>query len=97
MPRGTVISYPEAGRNAVGKIQSDGTFKFETNGYGPGAVVGTHRLTVVAYEENPEAETNPEAELKPLVPLRYTQPHTSGLSVEVMAGRETIANLELKK
>jgi len=92
---GSVISYPEMGRGAHGEIQQDGTFELETNDYGKGAVLGEHRLVVVAYEPNPEAATNPEAERELLVPARYTQPSSSGFSVMVEAGKEKQIDLQL--
>lgn len=93
---GCVISYPESGRGASGMIQKDGTFELETNEYGKGAVVGKHRLTVVAYEGNPTTEVEPE-NVRLLVPHKYTQPDSSGLSVVVTAGKEELVTLELEK
>jgi hypothetical protein len=97
LTRGTVISYPESGRNAVGHIQSDGTFELETNEYGKGAVVGQHRHTVIAYEDNAASATNAEADLILMVPARYAQPNTSGLSVTVTTGGDERVELKLTR
>jgi len=93
---GWVITYPELGRGARGVIQGDGTFELETNEYGKGAVAGKHRLTVVAYEGNPAAALEPD-HVRLLVPHKYTQPDSSGLSVVVSAGKEEYVALELRK
>ncbi|MBN2216965.1 MAG: hypothetical protein JW719_06285 [Pirellulales bacterium] len=93
---GCVISYTESGRGAHAMIQSDGTFELETNEYGKGAVVGKHRLTVVAYDGNPTAELESDR-ARLLIPHKYTQPDSSGLSVVVSAGKEEHVVLELEK
>ena len=93
---GSVISYPESGRGASGAIQSDGTFELETNEYGKGAVVGKHRLTVLAYNGDPTAAFESD-QVRLAVPHKYTQPDSSGLSVVVSAGKEELVTLALAK
>ena len=93
---GWVHSHPELGRGAAGSIQRDGTFELSTTDFGKGAVVGKHVLTVMAYEEVPDG-VDPDIDEKSLVPQKYTQPGSSGLSVEVVGGEEKHVSLDLKK
>ena len=91
---GRVLTRPKAGRGSNGVIQSDGTFELSTYGDGDGAVIGTHDVAVVAYEEGagggPESATG-----KLLVPERYTQAATSELTINVTADGENSPVLEL--
>lgn len=90
---GQVLTQPDAGRGANGAIQPDGTFQLQT-GREPGALVGVHRVAVVAYEAGDS--TLPEAPLgKLLVSQRYTSAETSGLTIEVKRGSDNSPTLEL--
>lgn len=81
MTKGFVITQPPAGRGANGPIGPDGTFQL-TSGREPGALVGAHQVAVVAYE-NPGA-AGAEADMgRLIVPLRYTSPASSQLTIEV--------------
>jgi hypothetical protein len=83
---GTVRFVPAAGRAATGQIQSDGTFKLGTFGDSDGAVIGMHKVAIIAYETaggvKPAYEAGAQAN-KPLVPQRYMAVGTSGLTFEV--------------
>jgi hypothetical protein len=85
---GSVRFVPEAGRAATGKIESDGTFVLGTFGQTDGAMIGTHKVAIIAYEAS--SDTRPAYEVrtpsKPLVPQRYMAPGTSGLTKEVKPG-----------
>lgn len=92
---GRVMTMPDAGRGAGGEIRPDGTFVLTTFNDGDGALPGIHKAAVRAYE-NPNV-TDPEADLgKSLVPKRYTNPITSGLTIEVKPEGENAPVLELK-
>jgi len=86
---GTVKFTPDAGRSAAGQIQSDGTFTLGTYGTSDGALIGTHRVAVIAYEAS--VDTRPAYEVrtpsKPLVPQRYMSEGTSRLTFEVKPGK----------
>jgi hypothetical protein len=86
---GTVRFVPEAGRAATGQIESDGTFTLGTYGKSDGALIGTHKVAIIAYEatsdERPPYEIRGPAS-KPLVPERYMSVGTSGLTFEVKPG-----------
>jgi hypothetical protein len=89
-----VGTIPEIGRGAHGDIQSDGTFELYTYSDGDGARIGTHKVGVAAYDKS--GGRTPESEYgKLLVPQRYTNPETSGLTIDVTEdGRDNVV-LEL--
>lgn len=94
MTSGQVLTQPKAGRGSNGAIQLDGSFEL-TTGNEPGALAGSHQVSVVAYENG--ASTSPEASLgKLLVPQRYTSGETSGLTIEVDSSGNNEPVLELK-
>lgn len=81
---GAVITTPEKGRGAQGQIDENGNFELTTRDLGAGAVVGHHSVAVVAHEEL--GQGGPESPKRPLVPEKYMNPQTSGLSLDVQAG-----------
>ena len=90
---GNIVSLPSAGRGARGVIK-DGKFELGTDGDNDGAVIGEHKIAVIARE--PSQDTGPEAAPgKLLVPEKYTSPTTSELSIDVKAGDNT-PTLDLK-
>jgi hypothetical protein len=93
LPAGTIVfaADPDRGTNgplARGEIQSDGSYTLRTGDL-PGAVVGWHRVTVVAVEMT---ATTPRL----LVPARYGDPLLSGLACEVQAGKDNGINFNLE-
>ncbi len=91
---GNVLTIPDAGRGAKGPIQPDGSFQLGTFKTEDGAIVGTHKVAVVAY--NLPANAGPEAASGTLlVPQRYTNPESSELTIEVKAGEVNTSTLEL--
>ena len=84
---GHVVTQPTAGRGAMGPIQADGSFTL-SSGREPGALIGRHRVAVVAYEGTDSM--SPEAtQGKLLVPERYVAADTSGLTMDVVDGENT--------
>jgi hypothetical protein len=80
--QGVVMFQPAAGPPARGTIQSDGTFELETVDRGAGARIGTNRVRISARELPKNYDT--EIGLgKTLIPLRYNDIATSGLTAEV--------------
>jgi hypothetical protein len=93
LPSGSVVTLPAAGRGAHGMIKN-GEFELSTAGENDGVVLGTHKVAVSATESS--QGTGPEAAAgKSLLPLRYANPETSGLTIEVKSGDNT-PTLELK-
>jgi hypothetical protein len=84
MTHGHVGTIPAVGRGAHGDIQPDGTFELYTYDKGDGARVGAHKVGVAAYDAS--APRGPESEYgKLLVPKHYTNPESSGLTIDVPA------------
>lgn len=83
---GSVTTSVESGRGALGSI-TNGQFELSTYGTNDGAILGKHQVAVTAREKG---EEGPEAKPgKLLVPERYTNPQTSGLTIEVKDGENT--------
>jgi hypothetical protein len=74
------------GRPASGELQSDGTYVLTTLKTGDGVVPGHHRVTISGTGSHPSKE---------LVPKKYRQPHTSGLTADVSA-EKTEFDFDLK-
>lgn len=91
---GRVMTMPAAGRGAGGEIKPDGTFELTTPDYGAGALPGTHKVAVRAYDDAGVADPETTSG-KSLVPARYANPMTSGLTIEVKADGENAPTLEL--
>ena len=90
---GHIVTLPSAGRGARAVIK-DGKFELGTDGNNDGALIGTHKVAVIAQE--PSQGTGPEAAVgKLLVPEKYTNPTTSLLTIEVKPGDNT-ATLKLQ-
>jgi hypothetical protein len=90
---GTVITIPNAGRGARGFIQPDGSFELGTYGKTDGALLGSHRVGVVAYEGTNLGPESNNAKL--IVPKRYTNPESSGLTIEVKPDGDNTPELKL--
>ena len=81
---GAVVTMPASGRGAKGRIEN-GKFELGTFGSNDGALLGIHKVAVIA--NAPPKGAGPEAAPgKLLVPERYTNPETSGLTIEVKPG-----------
>ncbi len=88
------MTLPPSGRGANGVIAPDGSFELRTFGRNDGALIGTHKVGVVSYASS--GKTGPEAgQGKLLVPERYTNPETSGLTIDVKAGQTNTPTLKL--
>jgi hypothetical protein len=86
---GAVRFVPEAGRSATGVIQSDSTFTLGTYGKSDGAVIGTHKVAIIAYDAASDGRPAYEVRKptsKSLVPERYAAIGTSKLTFEVKPG-----------
>ncbi len=87
---GAVLFVPEKGKSAEGLIQSDGTFVLSTYGTRDGAVIGKHKVAIICNEtQRPGFKPPPGQEMpagKPLIPEKYMNYETSGLTAEVTKG-----------
>ena len=76
------------GRMAVGIIGTDGRFSLTAFKPGDGALVGFHKVVIICEEDIPTFDPNSKVALQPpksLIPIRYTDANTSGLTAEVKA------------
>lgn len=93
LAHGSVTTLPKTGRGAVGAIDDQGRFELVTRGQGTGVPAGVHRVAVVAFQD--PGATDLEGRREIIVPQRYTNPTTSGLTIEVVANQENVVTLEL--
>jgi hypothetical protein len=95
---GTVVFVPNGDMpSATGEIKPDGTYELTTYEENDGAVIGTHQIMVTAVEDM--ANKLPEERSgtpRSLVPQKYSNYSTSGLTAEVKEGEPNTVNLELK-
>jgi hypothetical protein len=100
-----IPSNPSTGRQASGRIQQDGSFVLTTFKQGDGVVPGDYGIVVYAYEAHPgEPKTRAEHEavakaggLKRgfVIPEKYVDPKTSGLSDTVNRDHAGFKRIEL--
>ncbi len=85
VPKGTISFQPSDGRPAVGEIQSDGTYSLSTFGEKDGAILGAHKVMVVAKSGDPSKMPSTPGYVPPkdLVPQKYGSTATSGLETTV--------------
>jgi len=94
--QGIVRFNPDRGRAGKGAIQADGTFTISTYAPGDGAVVGRHRVAIVAQQsDGTQAFVEDVAEVEWLVPPQYANPSTSGLEFTVQADQPNYAEFSL--
>jgi hypothetical protein len=95
---GIVRFIPDAGRAANGKIQSDGTYSLGTFSQADGAILGPHKVAIIANEaggDDRPAYEHVNQKTRALVPERYMAIGTSGLTFEVKPG-DNQADFDLK-
>jgi len=101
VPNGTVNFNPVDGNkpSASGKIQPDGSYVLETYlGSRPsaGAVIGSHKVIIVAMQDQEGILPEQRAALPPpIVPSKYTHPNTTDLKAEVEK-KENVIDFDLK-
>ena len=74
---GFIRVIPQQGRMATGRVNSEGRFTLTTYGNNDGCIPGTHGVEIVCYDAS-----NP-AVFQSLVPDRYQNASTSGLTVSI--------------
>lgn len=113
VPKAVVMFMSDAGgRPVVANTDEEGQYELTLMGSGDGAVAGSYRVTVVALEEEGELSARPPVDEKNAMlaeirgktreprwrtPKRYASPGTSGLSFDVKANEENLANFSLVK
>lgn len=88
VPNGTVTLIPESGGpSATGEIGSDGKFTMTTYSSGDGAVLGKHKVVIVAMQDMGDKLPEERSPLPPpIVPDKYTSSATTPLTTEVVDG-----------
>ncbi|TWT36470.1 hypothetical protein KOR34_13760 [Posidoniimonas corsicana] len=95
---GSVVFTPEQGWPAQGELDAEGRFVLSTFEDADGAIVGEHRVAVIAQtgeDASQHFEKPPTQPVRSLVPDRYASKMTSGLLVEVRPGAENDFELKL--
>ncbi len=96
VPNGTVNFVPAEGPAATGEIRSDGSYRLTTFRQGDGAILGMHKVVIVAMQDQSGQAVEAYTPLPPpIVPLKYTSLATTDLKAEVKDQENTI-NFDLK-
>jgi hypothetical protein len=77
LSKGVVRFAPEGGRNSMGAINSDGRFTLGSYTADDGALVGAHKVMVIAREQLTDTTA------KWYAPKQYASFQTSGLTAEI--------------
>lgn len=107
LKKGTIVFESEGNRPANGRIEDGKIVEVTTFNKGDGVPVGSHKVAVFALEETSTVETSDPSQPtatgsnymgtgKSLIPDKYNNPDTSGLTAEVEAGQENMVTYELK-
>lgn len=97
LTHGQVVLIPTGdtkGPPGSGQIQPDGTYSIVT-AQKPGAIVGTHKVTVICRRKPTEAEVQALAVTPLLIPAQYAAETTTPLTVTIESGGSEY-NIELK-
>jgi len=101
LTKGTVEFFPDSSKGttgpiAFGSIGPDGTYQLKTFARADGAKSGFYKVGIQCYDEVP---FNPDAPVsspgKSLIPIKYADAATSGLTAEVKAGRNEPISFDL--
>ena len=101
----------EGGRPAFGVTDASGKYELTTFEEGDGALIGNHIVTILAVDEKVSDKAvaaaeehgslsefmQPQAKQKWIVPERYSEQDTSGLSFDVRRGEQNRADFPLTK
>ena len=102
LPKGTIIFEPTGQRSAVGRIEDGAIVELTTYDPGDGATLGHHSVAISSTGEaagGPAEVVHPGEAKKPsanymsgtsLIPTRYNDPATSGLSAEIEPGKNSV-------
>jgi hypothetical protein len=86
VPRGTITFQSDDGQAAVGEIQPDGSYRLSTFEEGDGAVLGHHKVYIIADTSDPGMIPGSSPGYTPpkdLIPKKYNRVETSGLEANV--------------
>lgn len=89
---GRVTFWPEGGRSGSGWIEEDGSYTLGTFREFDGAVLGPHKVAVTAASKTPIGPPDFDRDgpvggwPRSPIPVRYSNPESSGLAFEVRPG-----------
>src|SRR5262249_12280045 len=87
VPYGNVNFIPTAGPSATGEIGPDGSYKLKTFRPDDGAVLGPHKVVIVAIQKQTGVPIEAWTPLPPPIgPEKYTSIATTDLRAEVKGG-----------
>jgi hypothetical protein len=91
VPNGTISFIPVEGRSATGEIKPDGSYTLTTFRKGDGAIIGQHKVVIVAMEDMSNRLPEARNPMPPsIIPLKYTSLATSDLRADVKDEENTI-------
>jgi hypothetical protein len=96
LPEATVMFRSTDGQyTASGRTDLEGKYRLTTASPGDGAPAGEYRVAIIAIEAPPaDEEEKPGPPPKSLIPTKYNQPETSGLTA-VVAEKENVIDFNL--
>lgn len=94
---GSVMFQPKEGRHSRANIQPDGTFVMSTVNEGDGATVGQHMVRVTSSQKPIVDAQGEELVGRSLIPKKYSNFRTSGITVDVPPEGTDSISIELKK
>ncbi|MCR9119600.1 MAG: hypothetical protein NXI22_21920 [bacterium] len=92
---GRIVFHSTEGPPASGEIENGEIKNVETSGLGAGAPVGSVKIAVQATKPDPKDSTG--MNVISIIPTKYADSSTSGLTAEIASGQTTTINIELKK
>lgn len=101
--KGLVVFIPAKGKRATGKIDGEGRFSLTTYSDGDGAIVGAHKVGIIAFENMDQfylayySEKGSHEMPEEIIPKKYADPYSSGLKFQVQSGQRNQADFSLKK
>jgi hypothetical protein len=98
VPKGTISFQPTDpvnGAPANGIIDSDGSYRLQTTEPGDGARLGDYQVAIRSVEGEPDVPLDYTPKKRPpapksLIPKKYENPMTSGLTAKVESGSNSI-------
>ena len=91
------VSFVSADKpTAYGNIGPDGTYALMTDKPGDGATPGSYQVSIVALEDMGDRMPEDRDPLPPpVIPDKYSNAATSGLTAEVEAGKDNVIDFDL--
>lgn len=92
LKKGYIVMEPGEGRASRGNIRDGEIVDLHTYELGDGVRVGNHKVSIISFVRDPVGMEVPPS----VIPMRYNNPDTSGLTAVVEAGKTNELVFELK-